>query len=119
MKKPAAFQDWRNKSRVAAKGELEKKAELFAALERYVRDNGGWIVSAPSEKPARFEAMHGSPLPAKLQDLGWKVRHLGTSTRILPSALVETYTDHTAPGRPTLTRCHAGPVEVCAYELKP
>jgi len=90
MKKPATVTDWRNKPRSVANNELEKKAELFAALERYVRDNGGWLTTAPGTKPARFEAPHGSPLPAKLQDLGWQVRHLGTNTRILSGSIIET-----------------------------
>jgi hypothetical protein len=63
--------------------------------------------------------MHGSELPAKLQELGWNVRHLGTNNRILPGAVIESYIDHATPGKPVLIRAHAGPIEVAVYELKP
>jgi hypothetical protein len=60
----------------------------------------------------RFEALPGSLLPAKLAELDWQVRHLGPNTPILPGAVTDTYIDHDSPGRPQVTRCHAGPVSV-------
>ena len=121
MKKAATtITDWRNRPRGGAvNDEVAKRNELHSQLERYVRDNGGWLTSAPGTKPFRVEAMHGSPLPARLQELGWQVRHLGTNTRILPAAVTETFVDHTAPGRPTVTRAFTGLAEVAVYELKP
>jgi hypothetical protein len=119
MKKPATVTDWRNRARSVANNDLEKKAELHAALEKFIRTHGEWLVSPPSVRPARVECMHGSILPNKLAELGWQVRHLGTNTRILPGAVIESYIDHATPGKPVLVRCHAGPIEVAVNELKP
>ena len=74
------------------------------------------LTSPPGAEVVRFEALPGSSPPAKLAELGWQVQHLGINTRILRGAVTETYIDHDSPGRPQVTRCHAGPVEVAVYE---
>jgi hypothetical protein len=43
MRKATSVTDWRNRSRTVANNELEKKAELFAELERYIRNGHGWL----------------------------------------------------------------------------
>jgi hypothetical protein len=41
-----------------------------------------------------------------------------TNKRILPGAVTETYINKHGPGRPRVTRCHAGPVEVYDADAK-
>ena len=61
MKKPATVTDWRNKPRSVANNELEKKAELFAAL------SVTFVITADGSLP---------PLERSLQDLKPRmVRH--------------------------------------------
>ena len=119
MKKPATVADWRNRPRGAVTDEAAKKAELFAQLESFIRNNGGWLISSPSEKIFRFEAPQDSSLPRKLIEMGWTIRFMGTSVRILPDSVKETFVDHSLPGRPTVTRSFSGLGEVACYEAKP
>src|SRR5262249_52992290 len=103
-KKPVTVTDWRNRPRTAVNDELAKKMELFAQLESFIRNNGGWLISSPGEKVFRFEAPLDSALPRKLIEMGWTIRFMGTSVRILPDSVSETFVDYSLPGRPTVTR---------------
>jgi hypothetical protein len=108
--------DWRNKPRAVANNEAEKRAELHAALEKFIRTSGGWLTSSPSTKPVRFETLPGSSLPTKLSELGWSVRYMGVSTRILPAAVTETF--YSPSERRTVERAFTGLAEVHCYEAK-
>jgi membrane protein involved in colicin uptake len=50
----------------------------------------------------RFEVRRDSALPAKLIELGYAVRHCGTTIRLTPTGTVETITAKT--GKQTIRR---------------
>jgi hypothetical protein len=85
---PARLKDtwgsWRDKPRAANAGteEKRKQGERWAALNEYVRRNGGAVTSVPGAKTLRVEVPKGSALPSKLQELGYVVAERGTVTRI-------------------------------------
>jgi hypothetical protein len=59
------------KAREAA---IIKQRELWSVLNLFVSRNGGWLVSAPSERPLRLEVPIYSELPDKLFDLGYALQ---------------------------------------------
>ena len=59
-----------------------KVAEAFEALNSFIRRYGGAVTSPPG-KVLRVEVPKGSPLPAKLAELGYNVAACGTVTRIV------------------------------------
>src|SRR6476646_1190082 len=59
-----------------------KVAEAFEALNSFIRRYGGAVTSPPG-KVLRVEVSKGSPLPAKLAELGYNVAACGTVTRIV------------------------------------
>jgi hypothetical protein len=58
-----------------------REAEAFEALNTFIRKHNGWVTSPPG-KVLRVEAMAGSPLPAKLRELGYNVAERGSVTRV-------------------------------------
>jgi hypothetical protein len=62
----------------------EKQRRLWEALSEYITANGGTVVSIPFLKNLRVEVSPGSPLPSKLAEFGYSVRHAGTGTRLSP-----------------------------------
>ena len=56
----------------------------FLPLSEYITANGGTVVSIPFLKTLRLEVSPGSPLPAKLREFGYTVRHAGTGTHLSP-----------------------------------
>jgi hypothetical protein len=93
---------WRGKPYAVNVGteEKRKQGERWAALNDYVRRNGGAVVSVPGNRTLRVEVPKGSPLPAKLAELGYNVAACGTVTRVTGapsiSAKVERLT-HSVP----------------------
>ena len=84
---PAKVKDtwtsWRDKPRAANAGAEERRqqAERFSALSEYIRKAGGFVTSPPG-KVLRVEVPKGSPLPARLAELGYIVAERGSISRI-------------------------------------
>jgi hypothetical protein len=49
-----------------------------------VADEGGWVTSAPNHPQIWMEAPVDSDLPVTLANLGYELKSLGTSERLLP-----------------------------------
>jgi hypothetical protein len=64
----------------------KKRKELWEALNDFVCQNGGWIVSPPHSSQIRFECSPGSALPKSLRELGHVPRKGGTVERLMPVA---------------------------------
>jgi hypothetical protein len=75
---------WRDKPRAANAGtdEKRKQSERWAALNEFVRRNGGAVTSTPNNKTLRIETPKGSALPSKLEELGYVVVSRGTVMRV-------------------------------------
>ena len=82
IKKPQRISDWLNRPQVERPDALEKRIELWTALNKYVSDNGGWVVSIPGKKLVRVELPLGSSLPARLAEFGYTATHCTISTRL-------------------------------------
>jgi hypothetical protein len=55
---------------------------LWSALNSFISQQGGWLVSVPYTRHLRIETVQGSTLPTKLQELGYDVRQTGKGSRI-------------------------------------
>jgi hypothetical protein len=113
-----SFSKWVASPRAASNPvELRKRQELWDALNTYVREAGGWIVSVPGLKELRIEAPQGSTLASKLTALGYTIRLCGSDTRLVPGGTVETIVAH-GTGAPII-RHHAGfiPIDILEIEL--
>ncbi len=88
-----------------AKKLAERKAR-FLALNEYIGQRGGWIVSTPGDAWVMLQCLPGSPLPGQLHDLGYRLTPDGTTERILPAGVTEMILTEgsTVPQR----RVHAG-----------
>jgi hypothetical protein len=60
----------------------KRRNELWQNLNRYVRENGGAVVSIPGTSPLRIEISKTSNLPTQLIDAGYAVHQAGRVTRI-------------------------------------
>jgi hypothetical protein len=80
--------NWRSKPYTAYTAPVEKQRRLFEALNAFVAQQGGWVVSAPGNKSIRIEAPEGSALPIRLAELGYKLQFCGTGTRNTSSGFV-------------------------------
>jgi hypothetical protein len=58
-------------------------------MRDFVHANGGWITSPLGIMRMRIEAPQGSPLPAKLGELGYAVRACGCGQRVSPLGKIE------------------------------
>jgi hypothetical protein len=113
----ATFDRWTAEPRKPSAAALsEQQRDLWTALNEYIRANGGWVVSVPGLTTLRVEIPQSSPLPMKLAGLGYRVRHAGTATRLVPGGMVETITQHST-GQP-FTRRHDGIVPVDVLDLR-
>lgn len=70
--------------------EVERRKNLFDALNTFVSRQGGWVASVPGAKYVRIECRKNSDLPSRLQDLGYAPRHYSIGTRIIGGAFVPT-----------------------------
>src|SRR6516164_3944847 len=86
------YESWRNYRRRPHSDATKERRDLFDSLCSFIQTNNGWVVSVPLAKTVRFECLPNSRLPARLTELGFKVRNAGVTSRILPThhGLVET-----------------------------
>jgi hypothetical protein len=61
----------------------ERRNQLWSALNRYVRESGGAVVSAPGISPLRVEVAKNSSLPKTLTDAGYSVSLGERVTRVV------------------------------------
>jgi hypothetical protein len=89
-KKKINFTDWRNQAFVerADRVALERRNELWQALNKWVIQQGAWVVSLPNVPRIRIEARRGSNLTIKLKQLGYEPRHCGVNTRVASSGFL-------------------------------
>jgi hypothetical protein len=59
-----------------------RRNELWQNLNRYIRENGGAVVSIPGLSPLRIEISKNSNLPTQLIDAGYAVHQAGRTSRI-------------------------------------
>jgi hypothetical protein len=116
--KAKEISEWRNRppDTPAADEQAKKQREVWSALHEFICANGGWVTSRPHYSLLRIEAPQGSPLPAKLVELGYSVRMAGTATRLVPNASAETVTEY-GPARNQVVRHHPGFVPVNILEI--
>jgi hypothetical protein len=55
----------------AKQAAIKQQQELWGRLARFVHANGGWLTSAPGERPLRVEMPVHSELADRLFDLGY------------------------------------------------
>lgn len=73
--------------------EIEHRKRMFAGLNSYVTERGGWLTSIPGAWTITMECLPGSPLPDALRGLGWDVEPTGqTRERLLANAITEKLT---------------------------
>jgi hypothetical protein len=46
-----------------------------------------WLTSVPGAREMEFQALVGSPIPDRLESLGWVVTKIGESERIIPRGI--------------------------------
>ena len=93
-----------------------QKTELWEAINNFISQNGGWLVSPFGSDRLRVEIPRGSSLAAKLAEAGFEPRHIGTGTRITPNAITETIDANTKQQR-TLTHGGIVPVDILEISL--
>lgn len=64
----------------------------FAKLNAFVMARGAWITSVPGAPEITIECLPDSALPDELRAAGYDLREDGEGPRILPAAIVETFT---------------------------
>ena len=65
---------------------LERRKARHAALNTFIDEHGGWLVSIPGAPVMRFEAAPGSSLPEDLRGKGYVVTPVGDTMRVTPNA---------------------------------
>jgi hypothetical protein len=68
----------------------DRKAR-FAALNKFVTERQGWIISLPGHEEVRIECLPGSALPNDLRGLGYRLLAIEDGERILAGAIVEKF----------------------------
>jgi hypothetical protein len=64
---------------------LDKKLrEMRERMNKFIMQEGGWIVSLPDTRTIRFECPPGSRLPELLRQAGHRVIDYGTHERLMP-----------------------------------
>jgi hypothetical protein len=92
----------------------ERQRELWSALNDFIRENDGVVVSQPGVSVIRFECRRESGVPELLRGLGYEVVSAGTSECLMP--ITEVLTEQATNTK--VTRQHVGPVEVAIFEFK-
>jgi hypothetical protein len=72
--------------RPIAKVSTEQK-RLWDALNDYITQHGGWVVSVPHHRELRVELPRDSALASKLMEFGYGVFAAATSTRTTSKGL--------------------------------
>jgi hypothetical protein len=79
--------DWKNRPFAASRSdEYQRREELWAALNDFVREHRGWITS-PLGSRVVLETERDSPLPQKLAKLGYAISEIpGSYERVTGAA---------------------------------
>jgi hypothetical protein len=107
---------------------IDEAKECFTALNTYVTERGGWLVSLPADPAMRLQVLPGSALPDQLAALGYIVERTGETQRILPHAVAQAMTMSSSGAlvaategstRPVMMRItNAGIASVVQYNLR-
>jgi hypothetical protein len=92
---------------------FEKQVKVSQALFAFIRNRHGFVVSQPNLSPMRFEVTPPSSLPDELTRLGYTVRHIGATERLLPAS--EGLSEHSRKKK--ITRDQVGITQVECFEL--
>jgi len=68
------------------------RRQRFDRINAFVQARHGWIVSIPAAFDITMECLEGSSLPDDLRDAGYDLEPAGEGERILPTAIVERFT---------------------------
>jgi len=88
--KRKAASDWIKKPYAAYQAYAAKQKKLFEALNAFVTERGGWIISPPGDKRVRIECCENSEIPIRLAELGHSLRYCSKATRNTSSGIVPT-----------------------------
>jgi hypothetical protein len=109
---------WRNRPYAgsATSEAARRRNELWQALNAFIAQQGGWVVSLPNAARMRIEMCQGSNLVSKLIEYGYSPTHCGTGTRITPTGTKETIASR---GSKQTARLHDGfmPVDIIEITL--
>jgi hypothetical protein len=86
-KQIVSFSKWANRPRADQPQITEQRRNLWTALNEFIRQNGGSIVSLQFTSPLRLEVPINSPLPERLAALGYDPIFCEQTTRIGPQAV--------------------------------
>jgi hypothetical protein len=104
---------WANQPRGETSEKISgQRKELWAALNQFITENGGWTTSVPGYSPIRFEATEHSRLPLELTKLGYTLLPRGTTTRIGSGG-----SEYSPRLRKTIPSAGYGFLTVAVYEL--
>jgi hypothetical protein len=82
--------NWLNRPYAAYTAHVEKQRKLFDALNAFVSEQGGWVVSPPGDKKVRIEVPQNSGLIIRLAESGYKIHFCTTSTHNTGNGVVQT-----------------------------
>jgi hypothetical protein len=113
--------DWKNRPFAASRSdEYQRREELWAALNDFVREHRGWITSLLGSRVV-LETERDSPLPQKLAKLGYAISEIpGSYERVTGAApsLQDEITLSTSPATAD-EKAHGLRHEVLAGHLSP
>jgi hypothetical protein len=66
-----------------------KRRELWHALNQFISDHNGFLISPPHAKQLLIETPRGAGLAEQLTGLGFQLRYCGTNTRTASSGFFE------------------------------
>jgi hypothetical protein len=89
---------------------------MWDKLNKYIKQEGGWIVSQPDVSPVRFECPMESELPALLKEAGHRVIPFGTHERLMP--VTETMAEHGRTNKIDRQQVGVGIVRVWQFDLR-
>ena len=92
----------------------EKQREFWGALNDYIRENEGFIVSEPHTVNIRFECRPDCDLPELLKAKGYDLTSAGVNERLMP--VVELVREHGSIRK--VVRQHIEPQAMAVYEFK-
>ena len=104
---------WRDRPRdLSRSDETQKRVALWQAFTDFVRKHRGWITTPPGSRTATLETEVGSPLPAKLADLGYQLVARGRVTRIVGADYVKPAAERFAGTHPAFAERDVYDVEL-------
>jgi hypothetical protein len=81
---------WVGKPYAVLTAHIEKRRKLFEAINAFVMQEGGWIISPPGDRRVRIETPQNSSLIIRLAEAGHRVRYVTTGTRVVSSGMMTT-----------------------------